>query len=54
AQNKAGQRCVWGYRHLGAWTPLHISAHRRARICKEVSTPFLQGKIGHMIQRGKK
>uniref|UniRef100_A0A2P2J817 Uncharacterized protein MANES_18G126800 n=2 Tax=Rhizophora mucronata TaxID=61149 RepID=A0A2P2J817_RHIMU len=27
---------VWGYWHLGAWTPLHISARRRARLRKEV------------------
>ncbi|KDP37788.1 hypothetical protein JCGZ_06690 [Jatropha curcas] len=27
---------VWGYWNLGAWTPLHISARRRARLRKEV------------------
>ncbi|KAL3574788.1 hypothetical protein D5086_022889 [Populus alba] len=27
---------VWGYWKLGAWTPLHISARRRARLRKEV------------------
>ena len=27
---------VWGYWHLGAWTPLGISARHRARVRKEV------------------
>ncbi|KAF9667331.1 hypothetical protein SADUNF_Sadunf15G0011700 [Salix dunnii] len=27
---------VWGYWNLGAWTPLHISGRRRARLRKEV------------------
>ncbi|EEF45685.1 uncharacterized protein LOC8272421 [Ricinus communis] len=27
---------VWGYWQLGAWTPLHISARKRARLRKEV------------------
>ncbi|CAN1170593.1 hypothetical protein LINPERPRIM_LOCUS7495 [Linum perenne] len=27
---------VWGYWNLGAWTPLHISARRRAMLRREV------------------
>ncbi|CAN0922562.1 hypothetical protein LINGRAHAP2_LOCUS33113 [Linum grandiflorum] len=27
---------VWGYWNLGAWTPLHISARRRAKLRREV------------------